>query len=141
MRRTTLLIVDDHARWRSIVRSLLETNSDFQVIAEATNGCEAIEKAARLHPDVVLLDIAMPLLNGLEAAPGIRQASPDSKIIFLTQEQDNDIRTAALVLGAEGYVLKSDVAVQLASAIHALDNSHPILRDRVAHAPGAASVP
>ena len=128
MKRTTVLIVDDHAGWRSMVRSQLETNSDFKVIAEAANGCEAIEKAAQLHPDVVLLYIAMPLLNGLEAAPRIRRAVPNSKIIFLTQEQDNDVRTAALTTGAEGYVLKSNAASELASAIDAaLDNPQPIL--------------
>ena len=110
-----------------MLRSKLEANSGFQVIAEAGNGCEAIEKAAQLHPDVVLLDIGMPLLNGLEAAPRIRHISPSSKIIFLTQEQDNDIRTAALATGAEGYLLKCSVAGELASAIHAaLDNTQPI---------------
>lgn len=128
MRTTTLLVVDDYAPWRSMLRSKLEANSGFQVIAEACNGCEAIEKAAQLHPDVVLLDIGMPLLNGLEAAPRIRRASPDSKIIFITQEQDNDIRTAALATGAEGYLLKSNVAGELASAIYAAVGSRqPIL--------------
>ena len=124
MRKTTILIVDDYGPWRSMLRAQLKTNSDFQVIAEAGNGCEAIEKTAQLHPDVVLLDIGMPILNGLEAAPRIRQASPDSKVIFVTQEQDNDVRTAALAAGAEGYVLKSRAAAELASAIHAaLDNT------------------
>jgi DNA-binding NarL/FixJ family response regulator len=70
----------------------------------------------------------MPLLHGLEAAPRIRRASPDSKIIFITQEQDNDIRTAALATGAAGYLLKSNVSGELASAIHAaLDRTQPIL--------------
>lgn len=119
MRRTKILVVDDFGQWRSMLRSQLEANSGFQVIAEAGNGREAIEKAAQLHPDVVLLDIGIPILNGLEAAPKIRQASPGSKIIFLTQEQDNDIRAAALATGAEGYLLKSDAAGELASAIHA----------------------
>lgn len=128
MKTTTILVVDDYAPWRSMLRSKLEANSGFQVIAEAGNGCEAIERAAQLHPDVVLLDIGMPLLNGLEAAPRIRQASPDSKIIFLTQEQGNDIRTAALATGAEGFLLKSHAAGELASAIHAaLGSTQPIL--------------
>jgi DNA-binding NarL/FixJ family response regulator len=128
MRATRILVVDDYAPWRSMLRSTLEANSSFQVIAEAGNGCEAIEKAAQLHPDVVLLDIGMPLLDGLEAAPRIRRASPDSKIIFITQEQDNDIRTAALATGAAGYLLKSNASGELASAIHAaLDRTQPIL--------------
>jgi DNA-binding NarL/FixJ family response regulator len=130
MKRTTILIVDDYEPWRSIVRSQLEAKSFFHVVAEASNGCEAIEKAAQLHPDVVLLDIAMPLLNGLDAAPRIRRASPDSKIIFLTQEQDHDIRTAALATGAEGYLPKSGAAGELASAIQAaLGSTQPILPD------------
>ena len=128
MRTTTILVVDDYAPWRSMLRSKLEASSGFQVIAEAGNGIEAIEKAARLRPDVVLLDIGMPLLNGIEAAPRIRRASPDSKIIFITQERDNEIRTAALATGAERYLLKSNVAGELASAIHAaLDSTQPIL--------------
>ena len=127
MRRATILIVDDYEPWRSALRSQLRTYSDFQIIAEAGNGCEAIEKTAQLHPNVVLLDIGMPILNGLEAAPRIRRASPDSKIIFLTQEQDNDIRTAALAAGADDYVLKSNIA-ELKSAIQAaLDKTQPTL--------------
>ena len=128
MRTTTILVVDDYAPWRSMLRSTLEANSGFQVIAEAGNGHEAIEKAAQLHPDIVLLDIGMPLLNGLEAAPRILRASRKSKIIFITQEQDNDIRAAAFATGAEGYLLKSDAAGELASAIHAaLNSTQPIL--------------
>lgn len=119
MRRTTVLLADDFAPWRSMVCSQLKTNSDFKVIAEASNGCEAIEKAGQLHPDVVLLDVGMPLLNGLEAAPRIRQVSPGSKIVFLTQLQDDDIRTAAFAMGADGYVLKSNMAGRLISAIQA----------------------
>ena len=125
---TTILIVDDYEPWRSTLRPMLKNNFGVQVIAEAGNGCEAIEKAAQLHPDVVLLDIAMPLLNGLEAAPTIRRASPDSKIIFLTEEQDPDIKTAALATGARGYVLKSNATAELATAIYAvLDNTQPLL--------------
>src|SRR5215470_7780369 len=100
MRTTKILVVDDFREWRSMMCALLEANSGFQVVGEAGNGCEAIEMAARLHPDVVLLDIGMPLLNGLEAAPRILQVSPCSKIVFLTQQQDDDIRTAALATGA-----------------------------------------
>src|SRR5215469_4268237 len=119
MRTIKILVVDDFAQWRSMLRSLLEANSDFKVIAEARNGCEAIEKAGQLHPDVVLLDVGMPLLNGLEAAPRIRQVSPGSKIVFLTQLHDDDIRTAAFAMGADGYVLKSNMAGKLISAIQA----------------------
>jgi DNA-binding NarL/FixJ family response regulator len=117
MRTPKVLVVDDFGPWRSLVRSQL-TYSDFQVVAEASNGRDAIEMAEQLHPDVVLLDIEMPLLNGLEAAPRIRHVSPSTKIIFLTQQVDDDIKSAALATGAVGYLLKSD-AGELASAIHA----------------------
>lgn len=120
MKKTTILVVDDYEPWRSMLRSQLQTNPDFQVIGEASNGCEAVEKSAALHPDVVLLDIAMPILNGMEAGPKIRRVSPGSGIIFLTQEQDDEIRTAALAAGAEGYVLKSNFEAELTFAIHAL---------------------
>ena len=127
MKTTKILVVDDFGQWRSLLRLQLEANSGFEVVAEAANGWEAIAKAAQLHPDVVLLDIGMPLLNGLEAAPRIRRVSPGSKIIFLTQQQDHDIRTAALATGAEGYLLKSNIAGELASAIHAaLGSTQPL---------------
>ena len=127
MRTTRILVVDDYGPWRSLLRSQLEADSSFQVIAEAVNGFEAIEKAAQLHPDAVLLDVGMPLLNGIEAAPRIREVSPGSKIIFLTQQQDNDIRTAALATGAEGYLLKSNANGELAFAIHeALRSAQPL---------------
>ena len=128
MRRTTILIVDDYEPWRAMLRSQLTANSDFQVIAEAGNGFEAIEKTAHLHPDLIVLDIGMPLMNGLEAASRIRRVSPDCKVIFVTQEQDNDVRTAAIAAGAAGYVLKSNAATELAPAIYAaLDNTQPTL--------------
>lgn len=79
---TSLLLVDDSDRWRSLVRSMLETISSFRIVGEASDGLEAIKKAAMLLPDVVLLDIGMPHLNGIEAAKKIRQACPNSNIIF-----------------------------------------------------------
>jgi DNA-binding NarL/FixJ family response regulator len=120
MRTTKILVVDDHGQWRSMLRTQLEANSGFQVIAEAVNGFEAIQKAAQLHPDVVLLDLGMPLLNGLEAAPRIRRVSPESKIVFVTQESNRDIRAAALATGAEGYLLKSKVVPELIPALDAI---------------------
>ena len=119
MRATRILVVDDYEPWRSMLRTQLAAHPGFQVIDEAVNGVEAIKKAEQLHPDVVLLDVGMPLMNGLEAAPKILRVSPGSKIIFLSQQHHNDIRTAALATGAAGYLLKSDAARELAFAIHA----------------------
>jgi DNA-binding NarL/FixJ family response regulator len=93
---------------------------NFRIVAEACDGLEAIAKAGKILPDIVLLDIGLPLLNGIDAAPRIRRASPASKIIFLTQEQDSDVRTAAFAAGAERYLLKSRVVAELRHTIDAV---------------------
>jgi len=124
MRIPKILVVDDFAPWRSMMRSQL-AYSGFQVLAEASNGREGIEKAAQLHPDVVVLDLEMPILNGLEAAPTILQVSPSTKVIFLTQQMDNEVRTTALATGDVAYLLKSN-AGEIASVIHdVLDITQP----------------
>jgi DNA-binding NarL/FixJ family response regulator len=113
-----IMLVDDFKPWRLKLRSILEAIPGVRVVGEASDAFEAIEKATQLLPDIVLLDIGMPLLNGLEAAPRIRRASPRSKIIFLTQEHDSEVRNAALAAGADGYLLKSRVAAELRPAIN-----------------------
>jgi len=112
-----ILIVDDFEPWRISVRSILKSDPSLRVIGEARDGVEGVEKAATLHPDVVLLDIGMPRLTGIEAAKRIRQACPESKIIFLTQEDSSDVRSVALDTGAAAYVLKSTAARELLLAI------------------------
>lgn len=97
---TRILLVDDSQQWRLLVRSILERTPWFQIAGEASDGVEAIMKATALLPDVVVLYVAMPDLSGIEAAKKIRQASPQSKIIFLSQDGDGDVRTAALATGA-----------------------------------------
>lgn len=116
---TRILLVDDFLQWRLAVRSILEGVSGFRIIGEASNGLEAIEKTATLRPDIVLLDIGMPILNGIEAARSIRRVSPNSKVIFLTQEQDSDVRAAALAVGGSAYLLKSTAVGELRPAIDA----------------------
>jgi DNA-binding NarL/FixJ family response regulator len=100
-------VVDDYKPWRVAASRILGATADFQVVGEASDGVEAIEQAATLHPDIVLLDIGMPRLNGLEAARTIRQASPESKIIFLTGQDDEELKSAALDTGADEYLVKS----------------------------------
>jgi DNA-binding NarL/FixJ family response regulator len=112
-----IMIVDDLKEWRLRLRRFLELIPGFRVVAEAADGLEAFEKAAQLFPDIVLLDIGMPILNGIEAAPRIRRASPQSGIIFLTQEDDSDIRAAALATGATAYLLKSTPVSELRHTI------------------------
>ena len=110
---TRILLVDDFQRWRAAASRILSSAPDLQIVGEANDGGEAVEKAAALLPDVVLLDIGMPVLNGLEAARRIRAISPQSKIIFLTGQDDEDLRDAAFATGAEAYVVKSQAAREL----------------------------
>jgi len=112
-----VLVVDDFEPWRRRVCSMLQTRPDLRVVAEAGDGLEAVQKAQELKPDLVLLDIGLPTLNGLEAANRIRQVAPDARIIFLTQISDKDIVQAALSTGAHGYVLKTDANRELLAAL------------------------
>jgi len=113
----TILIADDNAEWRARVRELLRQRPEWQIIDEASDGVEALERTRDLCPELVLLDIGMPRMNGLQAAVEIRQAVPTTRILFLTQDNDPDLKTAALNVGAEGYVLKTKAASELFSAI------------------------
>jgi DNA-binding NarL/FixJ family response regulator len=119
MQKVSILVADDFAGWRAATGKILQTCRTWTVVAEACNGLEAFQKATELHPDVVLLDVSMPVLNGIEAAKKIRQASPASKIIFLTQDYDCEVRDIALATGAEGYVLKARAACDLQPAVRA----------------------
>jgi DNA-binding NarL/FixJ family response regulator len=115
-----ILIADDFKDWRRQVLSLFQARPEWQVIAEAANGLEAIQKAEELKPDLIVLDIGLPKLNGIEAARRIRQFSPSSTIIFLSQDNDTDIVQAGLSAGALGYVHKTDAQSQLLSAVEAV---------------------
>ncbi|MGC1906086.1 MAG: MEDS domain-containing protein [Candidatus Acidiferrum sp.] len=114
-----ILIADDYEHWRRQVLSLFEARPEWQVIGQAADGPEAIQKAEELKPDLIVLDIGLPKLNGIEAARQIRQLSPSSKIVFLSQNGDLDIVRAALGT-AQGYVYKSDFRRDFLSAIQAV---------------------
>lgn len=111
-----ILVADDFAEWRVQVRSILQRRPEWQVV-EAHDGLQAVQKAIELHPDIVLLDIAMPFLNGIEAAKRIRKGSPGSRLIFLTQDNDAEVRAAALATSAERYLLKSSAGNELLPAM------------------------
>ena len=116
MREFRALIVDDHEGFRQFLRRALEEQTHCQIIGEVSNGLEAVEKARELHPDLILLDLGLPRLNGMEAARRIVKLRPDSKILFVTQDTSPDVVEGALRMGACGYLLKSD-AVELARAV------------------------
>jgi DNA-binding NarL/FixJ family response regulator len=115
-----VLVVDDFENWRRQVHSLLQARPAWQVIAEVSDGSEAVQKAEDLKPDLILLDIRLPNLNGIEAARRIRRLSPDSRIVFLSQNNNVDIVRAALSTGAQGYVRKIDAGRELLHAVDAV---------------------
>jgi DNA-binding NarL/FixJ family response regulator len=119
----TVLVVDDVNSWRQFVSSTLHAEPSFEVICEVSDGLKAVKMAKRLQPSVILLDIGLPGLNGIEGAAWIRRVAPASKILFLTEQLDSDPLDAALKLGAKGYLLKSDAAKDLVPAIHAVVRS------------------
>jgi DNA-binding NarL/FixJ family response regulator len=115
-----ILIADDYKDWRRQVRLLFQARPEWQVIAEAAEGPEVIQKAQELKPDLIVLDIGLPKLNGIEAARQIRQLSPSAKIVFLSQNNDLDVVRAALGAGGLGYVYKTDARSDLLPAIQAV---------------------
>jgi DNA-binding NarL/FixJ family response regulator len=115
-----VLIVEDFAPYLRFISSTLAGMRDLQVVGEVSDGLEALQKAEELKPDLILLDIGLPSLNGIEAARRIRELSPDSRIIFVSQESSADVVQAALNLGAKGYVVKANAASDLVAAVEAV---------------------
>ena len=112
-----VLVVEDYEPFRRFICSTLKQRPDLEIIGEASDGLDAVQKAEELRPDLVLLDIGLPTLNGLEAARRIRKLSPEAKILFLTQESAADLVQEALKLGALGYVVKARAASELLAAV------------------------
>ena len=115
-----ILLVEDFKPYRSLIKKLLSENPNLKVISEADDGLDAIAQAQQLRPDVILLDIGLPKLNGLEAARRILKLVPSAKIIFLTRESDTAFVKEAFSLGACGYVLKEDAKTNLLAALAAV---------------------
>jgi len=134
---TRILLADDHEFVRRGVRSLLETHPDFQICGEAVDGREAVEKAQTLRPDVIVLDISMPEMNGLEAARVIHKMLPASEILILSQHKTTEVMNAALTAGARGYIAKSDVARDLLAAVAAVSQHKPVFSGKVSHSNAA----
>ena len=120
MSRIKLLLADDHAVIRAGLRLVLERQTDFQVLGEAADGREAVSKAAELHPDVAVLDLAMPNLNGIEATRQICSSIPNVQVVVLSMHSDEEYVLRALKAGARAYVLKESPETDLISAIRAV---------------------
>ena len=116
----SVLVVEDFAAFRQFLTATLSSMSGLQVIGEASDGLEAVEKAHELQPDLILLDIGLPSLDGIKAAQRIRKLAPESKIIFVTQESSADVVQVAVDLGANGYVVKANAGRDLVGAIEAV---------------------
>jgi DNA-binding NarL/FixJ family response regulator len=115
-----ILVVDDFADWRRFVLAKLRENDGLRVIGVAVDGLGAVLKAEELQPDLILLDISLPKLDGIGAARRIRKVAPASKILFLSQELDLEVAQAALSAGGHGYVAKSDADSELFAAVEAI---------------------
>jgi DNA-binding NarL/FixJ family response regulator len=132
MKGVRILIADDHALFRRGVAAELSQVPDWVVVAEATNGKDAVALAAELKPDIVVLDLTMPELNGLEAARRIIAAEPAARILILTAHESEQLVREVLSAGAKGYVLKSDAGRTLVEALQALLDGRPFFTSNVA---------
>jgi len=143
-----ILIADDHDVVRQGLRALLEAQPGWEICGEAATGRETVEKTRKLKPDIVLLDIIMPELNGLEVLRRIRKATHETQVLVLTMHESEDLIGQALKAGARGFMLKSDAGRDLVTAIDALSRRKPFFTSKVAQmvlegylegtAPGAA---
>jgi two-component system response regulator NreC len=120
MRKITVILAEDHTIVRKGIRSLLDNEVDIEVIGEAENGREAIEKVEQLSPDIILMDSTMPILNGLEATRQIGKRFPEVKVLVLTMHTNEEYIFQFLQVGASGYLVKQSAPNELVAAIHAV---------------------
>jgi DNA-binding NarL/FixJ family response regulator len=126
-----ILVVDDHAVVRRGVRSLLESHDGWEVCGEATNGRDAVEQSRRLRPDVVVMDLSLPELNGLDATRQILKSAPGIEVLVLTMHHSEALARDVLQAGARGYVMKSDADENLIAAVDSLRQHKPFLTSTV----------
>jgi DNA-binding NarL/FixJ family response regulator len=130
-RTLRILVADDHDLVRRGIRGLLRSRRGWRVIGEAANGREAVEQANRLKPDVAVVDVSMPELDGLQATRQIRDASPNTEVVILTMHESDQMVRRVLEAGALGYVLKSDLAANLVQAVKHVSAGQLFLTPRV----------
>jgi DNA-binding NarL/FixJ family response regulator len=129
---TRILLADDHAVVRRGVRALLEAHRGFEVCGEASNGREAVEMAAEQQPDVVVMDISLPVLNGVDATRQIHKCAPGSEVLIFTMHDSEEVIREALHVGARGCLLKSEADQQIVPAVEALSRHRPFLSTQIA---------
>jgi len=134
MKRTRILLVDDHAVVRQGFKMILDAQSDMEIVGEAGNGREAVELAAQLRPDIVVMDVAMPELNGIEATRRVIAAGPHIRVIALSMHKDSVYVREILRAGARGYLLKDSGADDLVKAIRAVAGGESYLSPAVSNA-------
>lgn len=134
MKKIRVLIVDDHTLVRDGIRSLLALAADIEVVGEAANGRDALERVKELTPDVVLMDLAMPIMGGLDATRRIRKEFPGTKVLALTQYDDSEYVIPIIEAGARGFVTKMAAFSELASAIQTINNGDSFLSPTAAAA-------
>lgn len=117
-----ILVVDDFKPWLSLVKAMLATEPDMHIVATALDGPEAVAKAQSLHPDLILMDVNLPTICGIEAARQIIRLFPEAKIIFVSVETEPELVKSALATGGRGYINKLDVERELLSAIKAVSH-------------------
>ena len=128
-----VLIVDDFEQWRKVVRAALQGKLGLHIFEEAADGLEAVQKAQAMQPDLVVLDIGLPMLNGIEVARHIRSVSAKSKVVFLTENRSCEVTETALQDGASGYVVKSAFARDLIPAVEAVLEGRQFLSAKLIH--------
>lgn len=131
-KKTKVLIVDDHAVFRAGLRALLNLQPDLEVVGEAAEGQEALEKAQKLQPDVILMDISLPGIDGLEATAQMKKRHPKAKVLILTMHEDKRYLYPALKAGASGYVVKRAADTELIEAIRAARRGDAFLHPSMA---------
>jgi DNA-binding NarL/FixJ family response regulator len=128
-----VLLADDHDVVRTGIRAILQAHAKFEICGEAGDGREAVELAEKLKPDVVVIDVNMPILNGVEAARKIIAALPRVEVLFLTANHSEDVARSALLAGARGYVVKTDAARELVAAVESVSAHRPYLTASVSN--------